>query len=75
LIRKKAQELDSGTYIDERLQQIGVESIERIGGLISSVDEGIALKAATFVIDHVRGKALQRSESRSVSLNIQSVLD
>ena len=65
----------SGVYIDNSLQQIGSEAIERIGELVFSQDERIATKNAHYVVDHIRGKAVQRNLNASVKLNIQSVLD
>jgi hypothetical protein len=74
LIANKSKELDAGEYIDHQLQRIGVESVERVKELVQSSDERIATKNAHFVIDHVRGKALQRSESKHLNLNIEAVL-
>lgn len=62
-------------YIDDTLQQIGSDAIERVGELVHSEDERIATKNAHFVIEHLRGKAVQRNISATVRLNIQSVLD
>lgn len=62
-------------YIDTQLQQIGSEAIDRIGELVHSDDERIATKNSHYVVDHLRGKAVQRSISVTGRLNIQSVLD
>lgn len=74
-IVKNSKELTAGEYIDKRLEQIGSEAIERIGGLVHSEDERIATKNAHYVVDHIRGKAIQRSITATAKLNIQSVLD
>jgi hypothetical protein len=75
LINQKKQELDAGEYIDLKMQRIAIEAIERVEGMVQSDDERIATKNAHFVIDHVRGKALQRSESKHLNLNIEAVLE
>lgn len=62
-------------YIENSLEQIGTEAIDRVGELVHSEDERIATKNAHFVIEHIRGKAVQRSVSLTGKLNIQSVLD
>ena len=62
-------------YIENQLEQIGSEAIERVAELVQSSDERIATKNSHFVIEHIRGKAVQRSVSLTGKLNIQSVLD
>lgn len=74
LIRLKQRELDAGEFIDMKMQQIGIEAIERIELMVQSTDEKIATKNAHFIVDHVRGKALQRSETKHLNLNIEAVL-
>lgn len=75
LIALKARELDAGEYIDHKMQQIGIEAIERVESMVQSSDERIATKNSHFIIDHVRGKALQRSETKHLNLNIEAVLE
>lgn len=74
LLSAKARELDAAEYIDVKLQRIGLRAVERISQMVGSSDERIATKNAHFVLDHVRGKALQRSESKHLNLNIEAVL-
>jgi hypothetical protein len=74
LVSKKAKELDAGEYIDVQMQQGGIEAVERVRELVHSSDEKIATKNSHFLIDHVRGKALQRSETKHLNLNIEAVL-
>lgn len=74
-IQKKAQTVNTGDYIDQSLQQIGAEAVQELGELIHSTDERIRTKNVQYAIDHIRGKALQRSESKHMSLNIQTVLE
>lgn len=74
-IVKKNNSVNALQYIDNSLEQIGSEAIDRVGELVHSEDERIATKNAHFVIEHLRGKAVQRNISATVKLNIQSVLD
>lgn len=74
-IISKSKDVQVGEYIETQLEQIGSEAIERIGELVHSEDERIATKNAHFVVDHIRGKAVQRSITATTKLNIQSVLD
>lgn len=76
--RRIVMKRETGTvseYIDDQLQQIGSEAIDRVSELVQSSDERIATKNAHYVIDQIRGKAVQRSISLTGKLNIQSVLD
>jgi hypothetical protein len=74
-IIKKNNSVNVAEYIEDSLQQIGGEAIDRIGELVQSEDERIATKNAHFVVEHIRGKAVQRNITGHVKLNIQSVLD
>ena len=74
-IARKDSTITASEYIDNQLEQIGSEAIGRVGELVHSEDERIATKNAHYVIDHIRGKAVQRSISVTGKLNIQSVLD
>lgn len=71
----KSRNVTAQEYIENGLQQIGSEAIDRIGELVHSEDERIATKNAHFVVEHIRGKAVQRNLNANVKLNIQSVLD
>lgn len=74
-IVRKSKQVSAVEYIENSLEQIGSEAIERIGELVHSEDERIATKNAHFVVDHIRGKAIQRSITATTKLNIQSVID
>jgi hypothetical protein len=74
-IVKKSKETNSVDYIEDTMQQIGVDAINRVGKMVNSSDERIATKNAHFVIDHLRGKAVQRSESKHLNLTIETVLE
>ena len=74
-IRKKSEDESIGEYIENGLQQIGADAVQVIGELVNSADEKIATKNAHYVVDHLRGKAIQRSETKSLNLSIEAVLD
>lgn len=74
-IAKKSAQQNATDFIDEKLQQIATDAVNRLGMLVNSTDEKIATKNVHYAIDHLRGKPLQRTESKHLSLNIQSVLD
>lgn len=74
-IAKKSNQTNSIDFIEDTLQQIGVDAINRVGKMVNSSDERIATKNAHFVIDHLRGKAVQRSESKHLNLTIETVLE
>lgn len=75
LIAEKSKELTGAPYIEREFSELAVAAVDRIKELVESTDEHVASKNAHFVVDHVRGKAIQRSENKNVNLNIQSVLD
>jgi len=74
-IRKKSDSMPTLQYIDDSLQQIGAEAVQELGELIHSHDERIKTKNVHYAIDHLRGKAVQKSIALTGKLNIQSVLD
>lgn len=74
-LRKAAEKSKSADYVPKQIQQIAVGAIRRIGAIVDSTDEHVALKASMFVIDHAIGKAVQRNENHNVNLNIESVLE
>ena len=74
-IRKKSKQIDALQYIDDSLQQISSEAVQELGELVHSDDARLRLKAVTYAIDHVRGKAVQKSVSITGKSNIQNVLD
>lgn len=74
-IKTKQNQQDTNDFIDEQLQLIGVDSVNRLGKLVNSSDERVGLKAVTYAIDHLRGQAVRRSESKHLALTIETVLD
>ncbi len=73
-ILKKPESMSGAEYIDKTLDQIADAAIDRVNSMIQSTDERIATKNAHFVIDHVRGKALQRTENKNYNLTIEAIL-
>lgn len=74
-IRKKSEDENAIQFIDEQLQQIGVDAVQRVGKMVNSADERIATKNSHYVIDHLRGKAVQRTENKNLNITIESVLE
>ncbi|RTL04845.1 hypothetical protein EKK58_09480 [Candidatus Dependentiae bacterium] len=74
-IAKKGNHQNINDYIENSLQQIGEHAIQRVSDMVQSTDERIATKNSHYVIDHIRGKAVQRTDNRNLNINIQSVLD
>lgn len=74
-IRKKAKDINTTDYIEKALQQIGADAVQVLGELVHSSDEKVATKNVHYAIDHLRGKAVQRSESKHLNLTIEAVLD
>lgn len=72
---KKSKDENTSDYINNTLQQIGQDAVNRIGKLVHSRDERVGLKASIYTIDRLEGKPMQRSESKHLSLTIETVLD
>lgn len=73
-ITKKRDDISVEVFIDDQLQQIGVDAVNRVGKMINSSDERVATKNAHFVIDHIRGQATKKSIAVTAKINIESVL-
>ena len=69
-----SQDLATSDYIEEAMQQIGKDAMQVLGNSVNSTDEAIALRATMYVTDHLRGKAVQRSENKNLNISIESVL-
>lgn len=74
-IVKKSEDQNTNDYIEDALQQIGADAVQVLGELVHSRDEKVATKNVHYAIDHLRGKAVQRSESKHLNLTIEAVLD
>lgn len=74
-IAKKSESIPTLQYIDDSLQQIGAEAVQELSVLVHSDDEAIRTRNVHYAIDHLRGKAVQKSVSFTAKMNIQSVLD
>lgn len=74
-ITKKSETQDTNSYIDDQLQQIGIDAVNKVGKLVHSTNEAIATKNSQYVIDHIRGQATKKSIAITGRINIQNVLD
>lgn len=73
-IRKKAEKENSSDFINDQLQQIGIDAVNRLGELVNSTDEKVATKNVHYAIDRLEGKPMQRSESKHLNVSIETVL-
>lgn len=73
-IAKKSEEESTLQFIDKQLEQIGIDAVNRIGKMVNSSNEGIATKNSHFVVEQLKGKAVQKSESKNINVNIETVL-
>jgi hypothetical protein len=74
-LKKKSAQMNTETYINDTLQLIGADAVNRLGEIVLSGDEKTALKASMYAIDHIRGQATKKSIALTGKLNIQNVLD
>lgn len=74
-LRKLAQKETAEQFVDSQLQSVAIDAINRIGELVASPDEKIALRSSMYAVDHVRGQATKKSIALTGKLNIQNVLD
>lgn len=74
-IKTKSNQVAASEFIEDQLQQIGVDAVNRLGMLVNSSDERIAGVNTRYVLDQIRGKAVVRSVNLTGKINIQSVLD
>lgn len=75
VIRAKANKETAEQFVDTQLQSVAIDAINRIGELVASPDEKIALRSSMYAVDHVRGQATKKSIALTGKLNIQNVLD
>lgn len=75
VIRKKAKQESPELFINDQLNTVAVDAVNRLGDIVQSPDEKTALKAAMYAIDHIRGQATKKSIALTGKLNIQNVLD
>lgn len=74
-INKKSQGVNALDYIDKKMDEIGIIAINRVKELTQSDNESIATKNSHFVIDHIRGKAVQKTDNRNLNISIETILD
>ena len=70
----KSDNVATTDYIEDALQQMGKDAMQTIGNVIIGSDSKLALKASTYVVDHLRGKAVTRAENKTLTISIESVL-
>lgn len=73
-IVKKSKEVDALEFIDDQLQLIATDAVNRLGKLVNSKDESIATRNVHYSIDHIRGQATKKSISLTGKLNIQDII-
>jgi hypothetical protein len=73
-ITRKGEQMNAMDFIENTLQRIGVDAINRVGMMVNSIDEKVATRNAHYVIDHIRGQAVRRSESKHLEMTIEAVL-
>ena len=73
-IRKKSNTATPSEYLTQRIDEIAVQAVDRLEGLVRSNDEAIATRNVHFVIEQQRGKAVQKNENRNLNFNIEAVL-
>jgi heat shock protein HslJ len=71
----KSKTADVLTFLDNEFSNISKKAIKRVSSLVDSENEGIATKNSHFVLEQVRGKAVQKTDNRNININIQSLLD
>lgn len=74
-LARKSELQSTADFIDNQLQQIGIDSVNRLGKLVNSTDERVATKNIHYAIDHIRGQATKKSITLSGKVKFQSVLD
>ena len=62
-------------YLDMYMQQSAITAANRLEELVNSENEKITTQNVHYVLDHVRGKAIQRSVTAHAKVNIQDLLD
>ena len=62
-------------YIDNRIKQGALQAVDKVIEHVNSTDAKTSMKASTYLIDHAIGKSVQRTESKQVRVNIESVLE
>ncbi len=77
-IKKKSEDMENTPavqFIDDSLQQIGKDAVQRLGHLVNSTNESVATKNVHYTIDHIRGQATKKSVTLTGKINIQNALD
>lgn len=74
MIATKSNELNASEYVNSKVEQIALEAVERLRELVASPNESIATKNVHYTLDRQGGKAVQRTESKTLVLNIDAIL-
>lgn len=75
IISNKIKTSEVADEIDYNLALMGTMATDRLKELIDSDNEQIATKNVHYVIDHIRGKAINRSITATKTINIEQVVD
>lgn len=73
-IVKKGKEVSNSEYVDSVLEQVAVKAADRLDRLVDSTDEAVATRNVHFALEQKRGKAVQKTQSENVNINIETVL-
>ncbi len=71
------QQLNKGevsSYIEHQLIELAQPALQRLEELIDSPNDQVATKNVHYVVDHLRGKAINRSISETRTINIETIL-
>lgn len=66
---------DAKGYVENRMTELVVEAIDRVGELIDSPNEVVAGTNARYLIDHVQGQAVKRSINRNENITLEALLN
>lgn len=73
-IVKKGLQVSNSEYVDTVLEQVAVKAADRLEELVDSTDEAVATRNVHFALEQKRGKAVQKTQSENVNINIETVL-
>lgn len=64
---------DSIKYVDDKMIELSVSAINRVGEMIESKDESIATRNSHYILDHVKGKATQKNININTNMTIDDI--
>ncbi len=71
----KVEARNAAVQVVQDLQEASLGAVKKIVSLSKSKDDDMAYKASTFIVDHVIGKAMQKSISRVENVSIDVLAD